>query len=162
MTLSALRSELAAIHAHDLTPVNVEAVEAMPGAVFLDIVDRDAETIAGLKEELADTETALKAAEDEAAEWERQLEALENDRDGEDIADVRQSLRVFRAACSNWATRCQTLQAEVTALRKRKGVAAGVCAYSHEVVTLLGYLSMSPDNRYAEDARKLLDKLHSL
>lgn len=169
MTLSALRSELAAIHAHDLTPVNVEAVETTGARVWLHGYDRDADQLDGLREDLAAEQAACKEAEAESAEWERRTMALETHMEemrergelGNVVHDLREDVGRIQERAREWATRCQTLQAEVAALRKRKGVTAGVCAYSHEVVTLLQYVAQD-SGRNADRARDLLAKLHSL
>jgi hypothetical protein len=165
MTLSALRSELGAIRAHDLTPVNVEAVEYAGAALVLRCEDPDADLVAGLREDMEAAEAGAKAAEDEAAEWERQMNQLESsiecDSALEALADARASEARFRLAATQWAAEVQAMRAEVTALRKRKGVAAGVCAYSQEVWSLLSQIAYE-DGRRQTEARRLFDKINSL
>lgn len=157
MTLSSLRSELDSIRAHGMTETNVAAVEVTPHGVILDADDRDADSIADLKGDLEATSAELKQCEAERDGLQAEIDRLTTEQ--MDAADLAEELARFRGRASDWAKAHEAMQHELTALRKRKGVAAGVCAYSHEIRTLLAYISQSKDNRYCRDASELHRKI---
>jgi septal ring factor EnvC (AmiA/AmiB activator) len=159
MHLSALRSELAAITAHGLTPSNVEAVEFDGASVRLLSADPDANRLADACEDLERSEAACKAAEAERDAFEAELSRVKEMRFNR--ADLLAELDRFQTTLRNYSERFSAMQAELGALRKRKGVPAGVCAYAQEVHSLLCYVAHD-DGRNGERARELLGKINSV
>jgi DNA repair exonuclease SbcCD ATPase subunit len=159
MTLRALKEELAAIHAHDLTPVNVGSVEALPGCVILDGIDRDADALDGLREDLAASEAAAKEAEAEADGLRDELDRLSAEQT--DAADMQQEIDRFRQAAADWASEVQVLRAELSALRKRKGVPVGLLAHWRGAYDLINDVA-AYEGRHREAARGLIQKIQSM
>lgn len=168
MTLSALITDLTGLRLHGLTETNVAGVEAGPSGVILDGYDRDADKMDDLREENAAFAADLKQAEAERDEWERRCLALESHADdmrergelGNVVFDLRQDLHRIDDKAREMAKALASAQAELSALRKRKGVEVGVCAHSREIWTLLCWVGQT-EGRYKIDAKALADKIGS-
>lgn len=168
LTLSALLAELTGLRLHGLTETNVVGIETGPRGVTLDGYDRDADAMDDLRADLKTSENDLKQAEAERDEWERRLLSLETQvddmREREELGSVVLDLREDRhRTCESiraWTKECETLRKELSALRKRKGVEAGVCAYSHEIRTLLGYVAQT-EGRYQQQAKEISDRINA-
>lgn len=166
MTLRDLREKVAALsHLHPLTPVGADDLRHDAGCIVADCGESDAEfdlrEARDNEKQLADE---LKEAEAERDEWQRRAETAEelletSPADGPGLLrDALEDVERFRATAIDWAKTHALMQKELTALRKRKGVEAGVCAYSHEVRTLLYYVSQL-EGRYQREARELHEKI---
>lgn len=167
MNLRALKEQIGGIRLHDLAETNCDDVRIDGGCVLI-------ESGAGLRADLEDANAELKSVNAELKEVEKErdemqrrvleLEALMETGPEDGPARLRDALtaaETFQQRASDWAKECAALRVEVSAMRKRKGIAAGVCAYSHEVWTLLGYVSQT-EGRYREDARKMCGKIYTL
>lgn len=169
MTLRDLKESLSAIRLHDLAETNALDVRAEGGAVFVEIDSGLEYDLKESRQECNDLAAQLKEAEAERDEWERRCLALESHADemrergelGNVVFDLRADVERLSTRAREWAKECENMQKELSAIRKRKGVAAGVCAYSHEVWTLLCYVSQL-EGRYQKEARALLDKISLL
>ncbi len=169
MILRDLRAALGRLsHLHELTPTDIDDIRADSQGVTAVIDTHQWESAV---EEARDNETRmaadLKECEAERSELEdraNELEALieEQKTDGpEQLKHAREESARFRTAAIAWSQEVAAMREELRAIRSRKGVTAGVCAYSHDIFTLLSYVSQT-DGRYREDARKLLGKINLL
>lgn len=166
LTLAALREELNGLRLHDLTETNVEEVRRVGNSIeavgdnggILAELDELRENEKSLAAELKEAEAERDALSRQLDEAEEKLETSPADGPGL-LREALENVARFRQAASDWAQEVQRMRAELQAIRKRKGVAAGVCAYSHEIRTLLGYISQCPDNRYYRDASELHRKI---
>lgn len=167
MTLQNLLSELEPMRSlHPLTPCNVEAVDFNGCCVKLEQDQSDAEFEAEeLRESNADLEKQLKASEEENAELTRQLEKADEDMEKSDAWDLKhakESAETFRQAASAWSVEVKEAREEITAMRKKKGVAVGYIAAQSDILSLLGSLSQYPNEKgYAERAKEILNQIHS-
>lgn len=168
MNLRDLKKEVGALRLHDLADTNALGVRVDGGAVLVEFDTAQIESdLAEAREERDDAEKELKECERERDEWERragELEAAAEDvksPESSELHHAREELTRFRTAAANWAQEVERMRAEVQALRKRKGVAAGVAAYSHEIWTLLCYVSQT-EGRYRQEAAALVSKINSL
>lgn len=142
MTAASLLQDLQAVSCHALTDTNVEAVCFDGGRLWLECVDRDADKIAELKEELADANAEAKEARDEADELQAKLDALTGEQ--MDAADREAEIDRFRETARGYAVRCQKLETEAAILRKRKGMEAGYVAHYREVMAYLHGCNADP------------------
>lgn len=156
MTARDLISELTALRVHPLTETNVERVEFTGSRLWTYGYDRDADQLDELRDQLAEVQAELKESEAEAGALRAELDRVSDEQTA--AADIAAECNRFRQACTDWATHCQTLQAELSALRKRKGVEAGVAAHSREIWALLWHIAQTdgPHKTQAGDlARKI-------
>jgi len=168
MILRDLKEAIAGLRLHDLAETNALGVRVDGGACLVEFDTAQIECdLAEAREERDASEKALKEAEAEADAWEQKAKELEtliedaaSDGPGQ-LQHAREEAARFRASAIAWSHEVSLIRDEVRAMRKRKGIAAGVCAYSHEVWALLGYISQT-EGRYREDARQLLSKINSL
>lgn len=166
LTLQEVRAAVMGLNSHPLTPTDITGLHMSPNGLAVEKDDSDLrDELEDARKDLAAVEADLKQAEAERDEWERkaleQETTIENAEDAFLFQTTVQTAARFRETSIRQAEELAVLRAEVSALRKRKGIAAGVAAYSHEVWTLLGYISQT-DGRYRDDARKLCQKISAL
>lgn len=160
MTLSALLSELSGLRLHALSETGVAAVRRDPHGLKLDFEEdgRDSE-IAELRESEARLSAELAEVETEADALTRRVdhleELIENAKDAENLQQATRDLKRMTEAATARALECRALQVELFALRKRKGLPAGLFANAADV---LAYLHDSQDPK----AQALVKKIHSV
>ncbi len=174
MKLSELIQELSRLpYQHPLTDTNIEAVEMRGTDAFIVTNTSD------LANELEDAKASEARFEKDLKEAEEKIDRLdaENEKLTEMHADFKDpesgvTPAVYRERCEAAEKNAQTwryakdeAERECTALRKRKGVECGIVRHSHEITTLLGYITqvktMDDFLRYKADCQKMLDKIRS-
>ncbi len=161
MTLQEVRDWIAAHpHLHPLTPVDIEGLSITAGRVVPDIDETEAEAaLAEARSNIATLESDLKQADAESSALNSELDRIT---DAEwDAADRADEIERIRAMANTQANRCERLEREAQVLRKRKGVAAGVCAYSHDVMALLWRIADS-EGPHKSAAYELCKKINSV
>lgn len=156
---------------HPLTETNVEGVSQDGGMVLLDFDTAELEAeIKELKEDVARFTDEIKSLEDESAKTETRADALEALLDEvKDEAEPGLTLREARDKYAEWRhisdidkRISEEARAELTALRKKKGVTANLFANERVVLLLLSRIAKYPKDAamHAAEATVLLNKLH--
>lgn len=159
MTASSLLQDLQAVPCHALTETNVEAVAFDGGRLWLECIDRDADKIAVLKEELREAIAESVSRDEELSATNAELDRVS---DAEWIAaDRAEEVDRIRERADQWAARCAEMDTELQAMRKRKGVEPGVCAHSREIWALLWYIANNK-GQYADEAGRLVRKIGNI
>lgn len=156
MTLSALKSEIAAVRLHGLTETNVSAVEVGPSGLLIEATDRDADALDALREDLDASETACKETEAERDELQLKLDALTSEQ--MDAADREEEIGRFRKHASDWAKECEAMRRELTALRKRKGIEVALLAHWRDAWQLVSYVAKT-EGLHREQAQALAERI---
>lgn len=151
MTLSALQSAVASMRCHPLTDLPIYGITFDGARVRVD--GEWSLTAAELRKDLADAEQQADAAEKEREAAEEEAKRLDCLTD-ETLADAVRERDEYRAEALAWRAHATKLEAELTALRQRKGAAPGVARESGRILLLLRRLA-SADG----EARAILESI---
>jgi len=146
MTISTLRALVFGVRCHDLTETNIDGLTMWPTGINFHTDTRDdaLTELAEMRESQSKLEAEFKELEAEAIELGRMVDDMEVKLADTACADYPETMRDlaedrdrWREACKQWAQAHERMQYEVTALRKRKGVSVGICAFINEVMDVV-------------------------
>jgi chromosome segregation ATPase len=168
MTLQNLLSELQSVRLHPMADVNIESVSVVCGAVVAECEFNELEAVkdelASANDEIESREKQIKSAEEESTELTRQLEkteaGLEADTDASELKRVSDSMEMFRKVAIDWSVEVEKARAELSAMRKKKGVAVGFIAQQSAILSLLDHVAHS-DTDLKQRAKEILNQIHA-
>ncbi len=180
MNLPEIQQALASLaYSHPLSDTNVLSVENVGTDISFVTDESDLRNeIADLTKERDEALAEAKKLQDDFDALEAKHETLEEKlgevRDPESgvtlatmierMDEAEKSENEWRELVRKHDYAAKAAQTECVALRKRKGVDAGIVRYSRDVTTLLHYITQAPIERlngYREDCAKMLEKINA-
>ena len=160
MTLQNLLSELQAVRLHPMADVNIESVAVIGGAVVAECEFNELEAVkdelASATDEIRDLEKQIKASDAEIEELTALADCAPED------PPTAQEMKALREVCNQWAVEVQEMRAEVTALRKRRGITAGFFSQQRQILDLLaGITDYQFTANHKQRAEQILNHIHS-
>lgn len=166
MNLRDLQQEVAAIRLHPLTETNIDALDASTGFVLL---ETDVSDLTSERDEARENETKLakelKESEDENNRLDRELEdcrALlsEVKDDAGTLLEYRERAEKADGLTKLWQREAIEAQAETAAMRKRKGIPAGIFSQHLPIISLLHDLAQQPHgHEFKARAEKIMEQI---
>lgn len=168
MTISGLLSNLEPLRClHPFTPVNIDSIYYDGRSVTVAAEDSELESMA---EELAEARSDFEhekkerdAAEAERDEMEAQMIGADRKADEAEnagLSAVMEESRRWREIATRQLKANEDAQAELTALRKRKGVASGFIKQQSAILALLDRVGHSDDIDLKERAMEILSQIY--
>lgn len=168
MTISDLLSNLEPLwRLHPLTPVNVASIYYDGRAVTVAAEDSELESMA---EELAEARSCLEQQEEERAVAEAKRDEMEakmieaarkaDEKENAGRNEAMEESRRWRELEAAWYVEIQSLREEVTKLRKKKGVAAGLIGQQSAILSFMERLAHSDSIDLRERANEILAQIY--